>query len=37
MMFEWLDQQAAKSVVFVGFGSECKLSKEQVFEIAYGT
>ncbi|XP_057743773.1 putative UDP-rhamnose:rhamnosyltransferase 1 [Arachis stenosperma] len=34
--FEWLDAQATKSVVFVGFGSECKLSKEQVFEIAYG-
>ncbi|MED6149063.1 hypothetical protein PIB30_058972 [Stylosanthes scabra] len=34
--FEWLDAQASKSVVFVGFGSECKLSKEQVFEIAYG-
>ncbi|MED6215912.1 hypothetical protein PIB30_002599 [Stylosanthes scabra] len=34
--FEWLDEQAPKSVVFVGFGSECKLSKDQVFEIAYG-
>ncbi|XLR09570.1 hypothetical protein HN51_046182 [Arachis hypogaea] len=34
--FEWLDAQATKSVVFVGFGSECKLSKDQVFEIAYG-
>ncbi|MED6176489.1 hypothetical protein PIB30_088654 [Stylosanthes scabra] len=34
--FEWLGAQATKSVVFVGFGSECKLSKEQVFEIAYG-
>ena len=22
--------------MFVGFGSECKLSKEQVFEIAHG-
>ncbi|KEH18820.1 UDP-glucosyltransferase family protein, putative [Medicago truncatula] len=32
-MFEWLDKQAAKSVFFVGFGSECKLSKKQVFEI----
>nr|AGU14093.1 UDP-glycosyltransferase [Cicer arietinum] len=35
-IFEWLDKQETKSVVFVGFGSECKLSKEQVFEIAYG-
>ncbi|KEH17945.1 UDP-glucosyltransferase family protein [Medicago truncatula] len=35
-IFQWLDKQATKSVVFVGFGSECKLSKEQVFEIAYG-
>ncbi|XP_061341284.1 putative UDP-rhamnose:rhamnosyltransferase 1 [Gastrolobium bilobum] len=33
---EWLDKQASKSVVFVGFGSECKLSKDQVFEIALG-
>ncbi|CAJ1950205.1 unnamed protein product [Sphenostylis stenocarpa] len=35
-IFEWLDKQAPKSVVFVGFGSELKLSKDQVFEIAYG-
>ncbi|RDX84482.1 putative UDP-rhamnose:rhamnosyltransferase 1, partial [Mucuna pruriens] len=35
-IFEWLDKQASKSVVFVGFGSECKLTKDQVFEIAYG-
>ncbi|XP_007051734.2 PREDICTED: putative UDP-rhamnose:rhamnosyltransferase 1 [Theobroma cacao] len=34
--FEWLDGQKPKSVVFVGFGSECKLSKEQVHEIAHG-
>ncbi|XP_017971771.1 PREDICTED: putative UDP-rhamnose:rhamnosyltransferase 1 [Theobroma cacao] len=34
--FEWLDGQNPKSVVFVGFGSECKLSKEQVHEIARG-
>ncbi|KAF7138856.1 hypothetical protein RHSIM_Rhsim07G0012200 [Rhododendron simsii] len=34
--FKWLDQQEPKSVVFVGFGSECKLSREQVYEIAYG-
>ncbi|KAL2336012.1 hypothetical protein Fmac_010458 [Flemingia macrophylla] len=35
-IFEWLDKQASKSVVFVGFGTECNLSKDQVFEIAYG-
>ncbi|KAK8654514.1 hypothetical protein V6N13_128478 [Hibiscus sabdariffa] len=35
-IFGWLDVQKANSVVFVGFGSECKLSKEQVQEIAYG-
>ncbi|KAI8545076.1 hypothetical protein RHMOL_Rhmol07G0014600 [Rhododendron molle] len=34
--FKWLDQQEPRSVVFVGFGSECKLSREQVHEIAYG-
>ncbi|KAK4593807.1 hypothetical protein RGQ29_017770 [Quercus rubra] len=36
MIFEWLDKQEPKSVLFVGFGSECQLSKEQVYEIAYG-
>ncbi|PSS04012.1 UDP-rhamnose:rhamnosyltransferase [Actinidia chinensis var. chinensis] len=35
-IFDWLDQQPPKSVVFAGFGSECKLSKEQIYEIAYG-
>ena len=35
-IFEWLDKQVPKSFVFVVFGSECKLSKEQVYEIAYG-
>ncbi|GLU08208.1 hypothetical protein SLE2022_251320 [Rubroshorea leprosula] len=35
-IFDWLDKQKPKSVVFVGFGSECKLSKEQVHEIAHG-
>ncbi|ERN14368.1 hypothetical protein AMTRI_Chr13g123960 [Amborella trichopoda] len=34
--FEWLDAQPLRSVVFVGFGSECRLSIEQVHEIAYG-
>ncbi|CAB4270063.1 unnamed protein product [Prunus armeniaca] len=36
VIFDWLDKQKPKSVVFVGFGSECKLSKEQAFEIAHG-
>ncbi|XP_048422166.1 soyasaponin III rhamnosyltransferase-like [Pyrus x bretschneideri] len=35
-IYEWLDKQKTRSVVFVGFGSECKLSKEQVFGIAHG-
>lgn len=35
-IFEWLDNQEHESVVFVGFGSECKLTKDQVYEIAYG-
>ena len=34
--FKWLNEQKPKSVVFVGFGSECKLTKDQVHEIAYG-
>ncbi|CAJ1950203.1 unnamed protein product [Sphenostylis stenocarpa] len=35
-IFEWLDKQASKSVLFVGFGSEARLRKDQVLEIAYG-
>ncbi|KAJ6940415.1 UDP-rhamnose:rhamnosyltransferase 1 [Populus alba x Populus x berolinensis] len=35
-IFEWLDNQEHESVVFVGFGSECQLTKDQVYEIAYG-
>ncbi|CAL5400971.1 unnamed protein product [Camellia sinensis] len=35
-IFEWLDEQKPKSVVFVGFGSECKLSRDQTYEIASG-
>ncbi|KAL9253058.1 putative UDP-rhamnose:rhamnosyltransferase 1 [Drosera capensis] len=35
-IFKWLDQQDPKSVIFVGFGSEHKFTKEQVFEIAFG-
>ncbi|XWS46132.1 hypothetical protein CRYUN_Cryun14cG0037600 [Craigia yunnanensis] len=34
--FEWLDCQKPKSVVFAAFGSESKLSKEQVHELARG-
>ncbi|KAJ4959015.1 hypothetical protein NE237_026126 [Protea cynaroides] len=33
---QWLNERKPKSVVFVGFGSESKLSKVQVDEIAYG-
>ncbi|KAK4379286.1 hypothetical protein RND71_001148 [Anisodus tanguticus] len=35
-IFKWLHQQKDKSILFVGFGSECKPSKEEVHEIAYG-
>ncbi|KAG5626674.1 hypothetical protein H5410_011892 [Solanum commersonii] len=35
-IFKWLDQQKSGSILFVGFGSECKPSKEQVDEIAHG-
>ncbi|XVF33276.1 hypothetical protein REPUB_Repub17cG0154900 [Reevesia pubescens] len=35
-IFEWLDGQKPKSVVYVAFGSESKLNKEQIHEIAYG-
>ncbi|KAF7836674.1 putative UDP-rhamnose:rhamnosyltransferase 1 [Senna tora] len=35
-IFKWLDEQKPESVVFVGFGSECKFKKEEVHEIAYG-
>ncbi|KAK6162284.1 hypothetical protein DH2020_002125 [Rehmannia glutinosa] len=35
-VFNWLDKQNPSSVVFVGFGSEAKLKKEQIHEIAYG-
>ncbi|XP_022147250.1 putative UDP-rhamnose:rhamnosyltransferase 1 [Momordica charantia] len=34
--FEWLDKQNPRSVVFVGFGSEWRLTKDQVHEIARG-
>ncbi|GAB4861687.1 hypothetical protein Ancab_036940 [Ancistrocladus abbreviatus] len=35
-VFKWLDEQEPKTVIFVGFGSECKLTKDQVQEIPYG-
>ncbi|KAF6141792.1 hypothetical protein GIB67_027970 [Kingdonia uniflora] len=35
-IFKWLDGQNVKSVMFAAFGSEVKLSKDQVHEIAYG-
>ncbi|XP_043718599.1 putative UDP-rhamnose:rhamnosyltransferase 1 isoform X2 [Telopea speciosissima] len=34
--FKWLDERKPNSVVFVGFGSESKLGKEEVYEIAHG-
>ncbi|KAK2650228.1 hypothetical protein Ddye_017717 [Dipteronia dyeriana] len=35
-IFQWLDEQKPRSVVFAGFGSECKLTKDQVSEMAHG-
>ncbi|OVA16931.1 UDP-glucuronosyl/UDP-glucosyltransferase [Macleaya cordata] len=35
-MFSWLDKQAPKSVVFVGFGSEYKMNIDQIHELAFG-
>ncbi|KAK1440983.1 hypothetical protein QVD17_06819 [Tagetes erecta] len=34
--FKWLDTKKPKSVLFVGFGSEYKMSIKQVHELAYG-
>lgn len=34
-IFNWLDRQKPSAVVFVCFGSETKLSKEQIHEISY--
>ncbi|KAJ7951177.1 UDP-glycosyltransferase, partial [Quillaja saponaria] len=34
--FQWLDEQKPKSVVFVGFGSEVKLTREETYEMACG-
>lgn len=35
-ILKWLSQQNPRSVLFVGLGSECKPSKDQVHEIAHG-
>ncbi|CAA0842556.1 UDP-glycosyltransferase 91C1 [Striga hermonthica] len=35
-IFDWLDERKPGSVVFVSFGSEHKLKKKEVLEIAYG-
>ncbi|KAL7262461.1 hypothetical protein ACSBR1_000770 [Camellia fascicularis] len=35
-IFERLDEQKPKSLVFVGFGSKCKLNRDQTYEIASG-
>jgi hypothetical protein len=35
-IFKWLDNQEHKSMVFVVFGSENRLIKDHVYEIAYG-
>ncbi|GLT78674.1 hypothetical protein SLA2020_502020 [Shorea laevis] len=34
-IFQWLDEQKSKTVVFVCFGSECKLTRDQSHVIAY--
>lgn len=34
--FHWLDNQKEKSVIFVGFGSECRLTQEEIHAIARG-
>eukprot|EP01018_Ginkgo_biloba_P008303 Gb_24439 [translate_table: standard] len=33
---KWLDKQSPSSVVYVSFGSQCLLSKEQIQEVALG-
>ncbi|GKV42274.1 hypothetical protein SLEP1_g49696 [Rubroshorea leprosula] len=35
-IFQWLDEKKSKTVVFVCFGSECKLTGDEIHEIAYG-
>lgn len=36
-MFNWLDEQKPKCVVFEGLGSEIKPTKNQIYEIVYGS
>ncbi|MCL7043885.1 hypothetical protein MKW94_022737 [Papaver nudicaule] len=35
-MFNWLDKQQPKSVVYVSFGSEYKMSIDEIHELAFG-
>ncbi|MCL7048752.1 hypothetical protein MKW94_023538 [Papaver nudicaule] len=35
-MFPWLDKQQPKSVVYVSFGSEYKMSVDEIHELAFG-
>ncbi|KAI3889387.1 hypothetical protein MKX03_027029 [Papaver bracteatum] len=35
-IFFWLEKQQSKSVVFVGFGSEYKMSIDEIHELAFG-
>lgn len=34
--FHWLDNQNEKSIIFVGFGSECRLKQDEIHGIARG-
>ncbi|CAN6449543.1 unnamed protein product [Victoria cruziana] len=34
--FRWLDKQRPGTVLFVGFGSEYRMSREEIHELAYG-
>ncbi|CAL5424055.1 unnamed protein product [Camellia sinensis] len=36
VIMEWLDRKEVSSAVFVSFGSECFLSKQEIEEIAHG-
>ncbi|CAL5426360.1 unnamed protein product [Camellia sinensis] len=36
VIMEWLDKKEVSSAVFVSFGSECFLSKQEIEEIAHG-
>ncbi|XP_026441114.1 UDP-glycosyltransferase 91C1-like [Papaver somniferum] len=35
-MFDWLDEQQPKTVVYVSFGSEYKMSIDEIHELAFG-